>query len=152
MEKDEEIGLCKFEGFDCMGETEFMLFNEFGVEMCENCLDQWETERKKRVGSTNWSEEDIGKQITVRFEHGTEIKDTIIGIPMEMTLIKKDKKGNDYPEIIGDGQMIIGPSIEVGMIHARLTHSLPLVHMLEAQNKAMQDAINNLSEEKEEEE
>ena len=149
-EEEDEGTLCNFEGIHCMGETPYMLQNEFGVEMCENCLEQWTQERNQKVGAIQWSEEDIGKQITVRFEHGTEINDTIIGIPMEMTLIKKDENGNDYPEIIGDGQIIIGPSIEVGMIHARLTHSLPLVHMLEAQNKAVQDAINNLSEGEEE--
>jgi len=102
---------------------------------------------KKRI----WTEEDIGKEIVVKFEHGTEIVDTIVSIPLQMPVIRRDEQGNEFHEILGDGQMIIGPSIEVGMIHARLTHSLPLIEMQRIQQMSLQKAAAELEDETEEE-
>ena len=91
-----------------------------------------------------WTEEDIGKTVTITFEHGTEIEDTIVCVPLEMMALRTLPDGTQVPEMLGDGQPIIGPSIEVGMIHARLTHSLPLIKMQEERAKEMAEAIKKM--------
>tara|TARA_B100000287_G_scaffold263148_1_gene247624 strand:+ start:1059 stop:1514 length:456 start_codon:yes stop_codon:yes gene_type:complete len=97
----------------------------------------------------NWTEEDIGKKVTIEFEHGTTMEDTIVSIPLELPIIKRDAEGNEYAEMLGDGQLIVGPSIEIGMIHARLTHSLPLIELLKLQQEALQKAAEDFSDEEE---
>ena len=93
---------------------------------------------------TKWTEDDIGKTVTITFEHGTEIEDTIVCVPLEMMALRTLPDGTQVPEMLGDGQPIIGPSIEVGMIHARLTHSLPLIKMQEERAKEMAEAIKKM--------
>lgn len=95
----------------------------------------------------NWTEKDIGKKVTIEFEHGTTMEDTIVSIPLELPIIKRDAEGNEYAEVLGDGQIIVGPSIEIGMIHARLTHSLPLIEMLKLQQEALLKAAEDYSDE-----
>lgn len=99
-----------------------------------------------------WTEDDIGKTVTITFEHGTEIEDTIVCVPLEMMALRTLPDGTQVPEMLGDGQPIIGPSIEVGMIHARLTHSLPLIKMQEERAKEMAEAIKKMEAEDGEEE
>lgn len=106
--------------------------------------------RQRGMNMTKWTEDDIGKMVTITFEHGTEIEDTIVCVPLEMMALRTLADGTQVPEMLGDGQPIIGPSIEVGMIHARLTHSLPLVKMQEERAKEMADAIKRMEEEDEE--
>jgi len=93
---------------------------------------------------TKWTEDDIGKTVTITFEHGTEIEDTIVCVPLEMMALRTLPDGTQVPEMLGDGQPIIGPSIEVGMIHARLTHSLPIIKMQEERSKEMAEAIKKM--------
>ena len=93
---------------------------------------------------TKWTEDDIGKIVTITFEHGTEIEDTIVCVPLEMMALRTLPDGTQVPEMLGDGQPIIGPSIEVGMIHARLTHSLPIIKMQEERAKEMAEAIKKM--------
>ena len=100
----------------------------------------------------NWTEEDLGKKVTIEFEHGTMMEDTIVSIPLEMMALRTLPDGTQVPEILGDGQPIIGPSIEVGMIHARLTHSLPLIKMQEERTKEIAEAIKRMEAEEGDEE
>ena len=116
------------------------------IVVIQNLLKEMTTEKER-----NWTEEDIGKEIAVKFKHGTEMVDTIVSIPLQMPVIRRDEQGNEFHEILGDGQMIIGPSIEVGMIHARLSHSLPLVEMQRIQQMSLQKAVAELEDETEEE-
>ena len=111
--------------------------------------DKWLRKEAPDMQKQSWTEEDIGKKVMIEFEHGTQMEDTIVSIPLEMPVIKRDAEGNEYAEVLGDGQLIIGPSIEIGMIHARLTHSLPLIEMLKLQQEALQKAAEDYSDDEE---
>ena len=53
---------------------------------------------------TKWTEDDIGKTVTITFEHGTEIEDTIVCVPLEMMALRTLPDGTQVPEMLGDGQ------------------------------------------------
>ena len=69
----------------------------------------------------SWTEKDVGREVVVIYEHGTAMTDTIVAVPLWVKM-----RGPDNEMIIlGDGQMLIGPLMEVGHILARASIALP---------------------------
>jgi hypothetical protein len=73
------------------------------------------------MNEMRYTEEDVGKEVKVIYEHGTAMTDVIVAVPLWVKM-----RGPDNEMIIlGDGQLLIGPLMEVGHILARASIALP---------------------------
>tara|TARA_R100001079_G_C4349297_1_gene110356 strand:- start:182 stop:442 length:261 start_codon:yes stop_codon:yes gene_type:complete len=82
-----------------------------------------------------WTEADVGKQVTITEPHGTTYTDEIVALPYMLPAIDPD--GQAF--MLGTGEILIGPSLEVGMILARASMALPAIHAQREQRKKMED-------------
>ena len=77
--------------------------------------------KRTPIPREGWTDTDIGRKVVMKMPHGTLMPDVIVFI--------------NTPE----GDAIIGPSLELGMIAARLDFAVPLVQAHDAIIMSMDD-------------
>ncbi len=77
--------------------------------------------KRTSIPREGWTEADIGRQVVIKMPHGTLMPDVIVFI--------------NIPE----GDTIIGPSLELGMIGARMQYAVPLVQANDAYIMSMDE-------------
>lgn len=70
--------------------------------------------KRTPIPRKGWTDADIGRKVVIKMPHGTLMPDTIVFI--------------NTPE----GETIIGPSLELGMIGARSQYAIPLLQAHDA--------------------
>ena len=76
---------------------------------------------------THWKEEDIGTKVILEYGFGTRVEAEIVGVPYMIPLSHiKDGKviGQTF---VGNGELIIGPDLEIGQILAQADFALPKI-------------------------
>ena len=74
-----------------------------------------------------WGEDDVGTEVILQYGFGTRIKSTIVAVPYLIPLnhIKDGKViGQTFA---GNGELIIGPDLEIGQILAQADFALPKI-------------------------
>tara|TARA_R110002020_G_scaffold45444_1_gene129944 strand:+ start:138 stop:416 length:279 start_codon:yes stop_codon:yes gene_type:complete len=75
-----------------------------------------------KIPEDGWDESHLGLEIVLKLPYGTILRDTIVKVPLMFEV--KDSSGG-VSVIIKDE--IIGPSIEVGTILARMGYAAPVI-------------------------
>ena len=91
-----------------------------------------------------WTSDDIGKKVLCVHSYGTVVEDVIVEVKMEIPLVNPT---NGMVTMIGNGDYLIGPKLEVGMIIARFQMSEPLIELQRQMASDLQSQIQDLSEE-----
>ena len=87
--------------------------------------------RHTPIPRRGWQEEDIGREVILRFPHGTLMPDVITAVTLS------------------DGKQVIGPATEIGMIEARVGIAIPLIMANDIAIMNMDDNTYNPQEEEE---
>ena len=93
-----------------------------------------------------WTTDDIGKKVLCVHSYGTVVEDVIVEVKMDIPLVNPT---NGMVTMIGNGDYLIGPKLEVGMIIARFQMSEPLIELQRQMASDLQSQIQDLSEEEE---
>jgi hypothetical protein len=84
--------------------------------------------------SRKWTEEDVGKEVIMRCQFGTEILTTIEALPFMIPWARRrtDEDGKEYLERgqWGSGEIIIGPLLEVGQKFAQAECAYPVIQRM----------------------
>ena len=76
---------------------------------------------------STWTEEDIGTEVILQYGFGTRIKSTIVAVPYLIPLNHIIDGKVVSQTFVGNGELIIGPDLEIGQILAQADFALPKI-------------------------
>lgn len=88
---------------------------------------------------THWKEEDIGTKVILEYGFGTRVEAEIVAVPY-MIPLQHIKDGKVIGQtFVGNGELIIGPDLEIGQILAQADFALPKIESQKMLNEKQQE-------------